>query len=73
MKYRYKDQTIDTVIFDAFQNEDGSWSVQFPTQSNELVYSDGDFKNNFEECDGLLIEKVELSLFGRIKQKLGLY
>lgn len=51
MKYRYRDQSIDTVIFDAFQNEDGSWSAKFPTQSNVLIYSQEVFEANFEPVE----------------------
>lgn len=48
MKYRYKDQNIDQVIFEAKQNEDGTYTVKFPTQSNELIYSAEVFEAAFE-------------------------
>lgn len=50
MTYRYKDQKIDSVLLEAKQNENGSYSVVFSHQENILVYSKEDFENNFEEA-----------------------
>ena len=60
MKYKYKDKSIDQVIFEAYQNEDLTWTVKLPKQSNELIYANEDFDLNFElSNDTPIIEEVK--------------
>lgn len=49
MKYRYKDQSIDVVVFDAeMKKEIPAYAVKFPYQDNEVIYQVEDFENKFE-------------------------
>lgn len=48
MKYRYKNQKIDNVVFKAEKNKDGTYSVQMPHQDNILIYGKEDFEKIFE-------------------------
>lgn len=54
--FRYKNQEISDVKFEAVEQEDGSYLVNFPYQSNELIYAKDDFEKTFE----LLKEQDEI-------------